>query len=433
MNITCVGCGYVGLVVGTCLADLGNEVICVDVDREKISKLKKGIIPIFEPGLEHILHRNTKEGRLSFSTDMKKAVRFAKAIFITVGTPPDQNHRADLTAVESVAKEIGRYMNSYKVIINKSTVPVGTATEVAKVIKKALKRPVEFDVVSNPEFLREGEAIKDFMNPDRIVIGIDNPRARPVLESIYNTIAGPDKPIIFTSTSSAEVIKYASNAMLATRVSFMNEIAQLCEKVGADIKEVAQGVGLDNRIGPNFLQAGVGYGGSCLPKDVKALSQTMRGLKLKPRITDAVDKVNQEQRIIVVKKLKKLLPNLKGKSIALWGLAYKPKTDDMREAPSITIVKELQKLGARIQAFDPEAEHKAKRILKGVKYFGDPYTVLEGCHALVILTEWDEFKELDKGRIKQLLKRPNVVDGRNIYDPEEMRSLGFNYQGIGRV
>ncbi|MDO8136882.1 MAG: UDP-glucose/GDP-mannose dehydrogenase family protein, partial [Candidatus Brocadiales bacterium] len=299
MNITCVGCGYVGLVVGTCLADLGNEVICVDVDREKISKLKKGIIPIFEPGLEHILHRNTKEGRLSFSTNIKKAVRFAQAIFITVGTPPDQNHRADLTAVERVAKEIGRYMNSYKVIINKSTVPVGTATEVAKVIKKALKRPVEFDVVSNPEFLREGEAIKDFMNPDRIVIGIDNPRARPVLESIYNTIAGPDKPIIFTSTSSAEVIKYASNAMLATRVSFMNEIAQLCEKVGADIKEVALGVGLDNRIGPNFLQAGVGYGGSCLPKDVKALSQTMKGLKLKPRIADAVDKVNQEQRIIV--------------------------------------------------------------------------------------------------------------------------------------
>lgn len=422
-----------GLVVGTCLADLGNEVICVDVDREKISKLKKGIIPIFEPGLEHILHRNTKEGRLSFSTDMKKAVRFAQAIFITVGTPPDQNHRADLTAVEKVAKEIGRYMNSYKVIINKSTVPVGTATEVAKVIKKALKRPVEFDVVSNPEFLREGEAIKDFMNPDRIVIGIDNPRARPILESIYNTIAGPDKPIIFTSTRSAEVIKYASNAMLATRVSFMNEIAQLCEKVGADIKEVARGVGLDNRIGPDFLQAGVGYGGSCLPKDVKALSQTMRGLKLKPRIADAVDKVNQEQRMVVVKKLKRLLPDLKGKSIAIWGLAYKPKTDDMREAPSITIVKELQKLGARIQAFDPEAEHKAKRILKGVKYFEDPYTVLKGCHALVILTEWDEFKELDKGRIKQLLKRPNVVDGRNIYDPEEMRSLGFNYQGIGRA
>lgn len=432
MNITCIGCGYVGLVVGTCLADLGNEVICVDVDREKISKLKKGIIPIFEPGLEHILHRNTKEGRLSFSTDMKKAVRFAQAIFITVGTPPDQNHKADLTAVERVAKEIGRYMNSYKVIINKSTVPVGTATEVAKVIKKALKRPVEFDVVSNPEFLREGEAIKDFMNPDRIVIGIDNPRARPVLESIYNTIAGPDKPIVFTSTRSAEVIKYASNAMLATRVSFMNEIAQLCEKVGADITEVARGVGLDNRIGPNFLQAGVGYGGSCLPKDVKALSQTMKSLKLRPRITNAVDQVNQEQRIVVVKKLKRLLPDLKGKSIALWGLAYKPKTDDMREAPSITIVKELQKLGARIQAFDPEAEHKAKRILKGVKYFEDPYTVLEGCHALVILTEWDEFKELDKGRIKQLLKRPNVVDGRNIYNPDEMRSLGFNYQGIGR-
>lgn len=432
MNISCIGCGYVGLVVGTCLADLGNEVICVDVDSRKIAKLKRGIIPIYEPGLQDMLHRNVNEKRLSFSTDMKRAVKSSLVIFITVGTPPRQNHEADLSSVKKVAREIGRHMNGYKVIVNKSTVPVGTAAEVARSIKRYQKRAIEFDVVSNPEFLREGEAVKDFTNPDRIVIGADNPRSRAIMESIYKGIARADKPILFTDTRSAEMIKYASNAMLATRISFMNELAALCEKVGADIKKVAVGMGLDDRIGPRFLQAGVGYGGSCLPKDVRALAQTMKLHGVSSRIIDAVDDVNRRQKKLVVKKLKKLLPEIKGKSVAIWGLAYKPKTDDMREAPSVTIIKDLQRLGVRIQAFDPEAEHQAKKILRGVKFFGDPYNALRGCHALLILTEWNEFRELDKDRIKKLLKEPNVVDGRNIYDPEVMRQKGFNYIGIGR-
>ncbi len=432
MNITTIGCGYVGLVVGTCLADLGNEVICVDIDGKKIAGLRRGRIPIYEPGLQDMLHRNVKEKRLSFSTDMKKAIKSSQVIFITVGTPPGQNHEADLTPVKKVAREIGRHMNGYKVIVNKSTVPVGTATEVTKTIKRYQKRPVEFDVVSNPEFLREGEAVQDFTNPDRIVIGVDSPRPKAVMESIYKGISRANKPILFTSIRTAEMIKYACNAMLATRVSFMNELAALCEKVGADVKQVAVGMGLDERIGPRFLQAGAGYGGSCLPKDVKALSQIMKLHGVRSKVIDAVDDVNRRQRRLVVRKLKKLLPEVKGKRIALWGLAYKPKTDDMREAPSVTVVKELQKLGAKIQAFDPEAEHQAKKILRGVKYFGDPYKTLKDCHALIILTEWNEFRELDKDKIKKLLKMPNVVDGRNIYDPDEMRQKGFNYLGVGR-
>ncbi|MFQ5957251.1 MAG: UDP-glucose dehydrogenase family protein [Candidatus Brocadiales bacterium] len=432
MNISCIGCGYVGLVVGTCLADLGNEVICVDVDGRKIAKLRKGVIPIYEPGLQDMLHRNVKEKRLSFSTDMKKAIKSSQVIFITVGTPPGQNHEADLTSVKKVAREIGRHMDDYKVIVNKSTVPVGTAKEVIKNIKKYQKGSIEFDVVSNPEFLREGEAVKDFTNPDRIVIGVNSPRPRAIMESIYKGIARADKPILFTNTLSAEMIKYASNAMLATRVSFMNELAALCEKVGADIKQVAVGMGLDDRIGPRFLQAGVGYGGSCLPKDVRALVQIMKLHNVKSNIIDAVDDVNRRQRRLVVRKLKKLLPDIKGKSVAVWGLAYKPKTDDMREAPAITVVEELQKLGAKIRAFDPEAEPRAKKILKKVKFFNNPFKALTGCHALVILTEWNEFRELDKEKIKRLLKMPNVVDGRNIYDPDEMRQKGFNYQGVGR-
>ena len=432
MNISCIGCGYVGLVVGTCLADLGNEVLCVDIDGKKINKLRRGVIPIYEPGLHDMLHRNVKEKRLSFSTDVKRAVKSSQVIFITVGTFPRQNHEADLSAVKKVAREIGRHMNDHKVIVNKSTVPVGTSTEVVETIKRYQKKPIEFDVVSNPEFLREGEAIQDFTNPDRIVIGVDTPRARRTMESIYKGIARADKPILFTSLRAAEMIKYASNAMLATRISFMNELAALCEKVGADVKEVAVGMGLDERIGPRFLQAGAGYGGSCFPKDVKALAQTMKQHKVSSRIIDAVDGVNRRQRKVVVRKLKKLLPGVKGKNIAIWGLAFKPKTDDVREAPAIAVIQELQGLGAKIRAFDPEAEHRAKKVLKGVKYFSDPYRVLTGCHALIIMTEWNEFRELDKEKMKKLLKMPNVVDARNVYDPDEMRQKGFNYQGVGR-
>lgn len=432
MKITVVGTGYVGLVVGTCLADLGNDVICVDIDKDKVEKLKQGIIPIYEPGLNDILNRNIKEGRIVFTTDIKEGIEKSDVIFIAVGTPPNKDHEADLSAVKSVAENIGKYMNGYKVIVNKSTVPVGTADEVKKIVKENQKQTIEFDVVSNPEFLREGEAISDFTNPDRVVIGADSEKAKDIMEDIYRGLTRANKPILFTDLRSAELIKYASNAMLATRISFMNEIAQLCEKVGADVKMVAKGMGLDERIGPRFLQAGAGYGGSCFPKDVKALIRTMEHYSVEGKILGAVEDVNKKQKKHIVPKIKKLVPDLKDKKIALWGLAFKPKTDDMREAPSITIINELQKLGAKIHAFDPEAQETAKKILDNVVYYNCPYEALKGAHALVIVTEWNEFRDLDKNKMKSLLKEPNIIDGRNIYEPDEMKKAGFNYIGVGR-
>lgn len=432
MKISCMGCGYVGLVAGTCLADMGNEVTCFDIDKGKINKLNKGIIPIYEPGLKDMFERNIKEKRLRFSNDIKTTIKKSNVIFITVGTPPGKNHEADLFAVKSVAEQIGRNMDTYKVIVNKSTVPVGTAELVRKIIKKNQTGDCEFDVVSNPEFLREGEAVKDFTNPDRIVIGTDNEKAKKIMVSIYRGIARADKPVFITDIKSAEMIKYASNAMLATRISFMNEIAQLCEKVGADIKSVAKGIGLDNRIGPRFLQAGMGYGGSCFPKDVRALIELMKRNKVKGEVLSAVNRVNEDQRKFILLKIKKLLPSLKEKTIAIWGLAFKPKTDDIREAPSIAIIMELQRLGAKIRAFDPEAKLNAKKVLKGVVFCNDPYSTVKGCDALVIATEWNEFRVLDIDKIKRLLKQPNIIDGRNIYEPEEMKNAGFNYVGIGR-
>lgn len=434
MNISCIGCGYVGLVVGTCLSDLGNDVICYDLDTKKIDLLRKGTIPIYEPGLKDMYDRNVKEKRLRFISDIKKCIASSDVIFITVGTPPGKDHRADVSAVRDVAKEIAKYMNSYKVIVNKSTVPVGTASEVEEIIKRNQKNgaEIEFDVVSNPEFLREGEAVKDFTNPDRIVIGTNSNMARGIMGEIYKGIARTDKPILFTDVRSAELIKYASNAMLATRISFMNEIALLCEKVGADVKEVAKGMGMDERIGPRFLQTGLGYGGSCFPKDVKALGYAMKKHKLKGLILDAVSKVNDLQKRIAVPKLRQLLPDLKDKKIAIWGLAFKPKTDDMREAPSIEIINELLRLGAKIRAFDPEAQDTAKKIFKNIEYGKTPYETIKGCDALIIVTEWNEFRDLDRKKIKSLLKQPNIVDGRNIYSPDEMKNEGFNYIGIGR-
>ena len=434
MNITCVGCGYVGLVAGTCLAEQGHKVLCVDSDVKKINGLKRGTLPIYEPGLGEILDRNVKEGRQSFSTSLAKGIQTGEVIFIAVGTPMEDGGKADVSAVIAVAREIGRHMREHKIVVIKSTVPVGTASRIARVIKSNQRRPRDFDVVSNPEFLREGTAVKDFLEPDRVIVGLDNPRPRlrKTMETLYGGITDTEHPLLFTNTRSAELIKYASNAMLATRVSFMNEIARLCENVGADVREVARGVGLDSRIGPRFLEAGVGYGGSCLPKDVKALAKIMRGHGLSPRIIETVDKINEEQKLLPVKKIRTLLPTLKGKKIAIWGLAFKPGTDDMREAPSLAVIKELQKAGARIQAFDPVAETRAKTLLKHVNFCNDPYRTLTGCDALIILTEWNEFRGLDKKRIKGLLKRPNVVDGRNIYDPGEMRRLGFNYLSIGR-
>lgn len=440
-----IGTGYVGLTVGTCLAELGNDVICLDLDEGKINGLNNGVIPIYEPGLKDMVERNVGEKRISFTTDTKYAIQSSDVIFIAVGTPPGEDHRADLSFVKQAANDIGNFMNGYKVIVDKSTVPVGTAQMVKEIIKDAQeskisgtnkvgnqKDPIEFDVVSNPEFLKEGSAINDFMAPDRVVIGVNSEKARGIMDSIYQGISRINKPIMFTDTKSAEIIKYASNAMLATRISFMNEIARLCEKAGGDVKEVAKGMGLDSRIGPKFLQAGVGYGGSCFPKDVNALAQTMEHHEVKSKILQAVEEVNKEQKRSLLPKIKKLLPDLDGKTIAIWGLAFKPKTDDMREAPSIVIIDQLQKGGAKIKAFDPEAQETAKKELKDIEYTLDPYDTIKDADALVIVTEWNEFRNLDKQKMKELLKQPNIIDGRNVYEPDDMKELGFNYIGIGR-
>ncbi len=432
MKICCIGCGYVGLVAGTCLSDMGNDVICVDVDKRKVDGLKKGVLPIYEPGLKEMVERNAREKRLTFSTDIKEGIQSAEVIFIGVGTPPGENNCADISAIVAVAESIGKYMNGYKVIVNKSTVPVGTVEKIGKIVKASQSKAIKFDLVSNPEFLREGQAIKDFTNPDRIVMGLKSKKARQIMLAIYSGIARADKPIMFTDIRSAELIKYASNAMLATRISFMNEMARLCEKVGGDIKAVAKGMGLDDRIGPRFLQAGVGYGGSCFPKDVKALEQIMKENDVDSSILRAVDEVNEQQKKSLLPKILKLVPNLSGKQIAIWGLAFKPKTDDMREAPSITIINQLQERGAKIRAFDPEAQESAKKFLKDVTYCEDPYSTLTGCDALVVVTEWNSFRALDLKRVKQALKHPNIIDGRNVYDAQEMKKLGFKYICVGR-
>ncbi|OHB71554.1 MAG: UDP-glucose 6-dehydrogenase [Planctomycetes bacterium RBG_16_41_13] len=432
MKICCIGSGYVGLVAGTCLSDMGNDIICVDSNKNKIDDLKNGIIPIYEPGLKDMLERNARERRITFTTNIKEGIQKSDVIFIGVGTPSDRNNCADISAIISVAESIGKYMNGYKVIVNKSTAPVGTLEKIGKVIKSFQKKAIKFDLVSNPEFMREGEAIKDFTNPDRIVIGVQAEKAKKIMESIYNGISRADKPIMFTDIRSAELIKYASNAMLATRISFMNELAQLCEKVGGDIKEIAKGTGLDSRIGSRFLQAGIGYGGSCFPKDVNALIQIMNENGVGAKILTAVNEVNEQQKRSLFEKIQTLVPTMKNKKIAIWGLAFKPKTDDMRDAPSITLIKQLQEAGAQINAFDPEAMDNAKTIFRGIKYYDDPYSAAKNCDALVIVTEWNEFRDLDLKKVKRLLKCPNIVDGRNIYEPKDMKELGFHYLCVGR-
>jgi UDPglucose 6-dehydrogenase len=437
MNITMVGTGYVGLVTGTCLASLGNNVICVDTDKSKIDMLNKGKMPIFEPGLRDMVELNVKEGRLSFTTSPKEGVEKGDVIFIAVGTPSDEDGHADMRYVHAVAKDIGEYMNGYKVVVDKSTVPVGTADAVKKIIKENQTEKHEFDLVSNPEFLREGVAIKDFMNPDRVVIGCNSAKAEEIMKKIYRGIERTGKPVMFTDIESAEIIKYASNAMLATRISFMNMLAPLCEKMGADIKAVAKGMGLDTRIGPRFLQAGVGYGGSCFPKDVKAILNTLEENGFDAGLLKEVESINDNQKRSVIPKIKTLIPDLKGKKIAIWGLAFKPKTDDMREAPSIVIIDELTKLGAKIRAFDPVAAENAKTIfdkmgIKDIEYAKNPYETLKGCDGLVVVTEWDEFRQLDLKEIKKSLKSPIIIDGRNIYDPKEMADAGFSYVCVGR-
>jgi len=431
MKLTIAGTGYVGLVTGTGFANLGNDVLCFDIDRKKIDSLKNGIIPIYEPGLEEIYKRNVEAGRLKFTSDTQKAIQESEIIFICVNTPANEHQEADLTGVEAVAKAIGQHINEYKIVVNKSTVPVGTADLVKNIIKENQNKKIEFDVVSNPEFLREGAAVKDFENPDRIIIGSDSKKAEEIMTSLYRSRARTDRPIMITDIKSAEIIKYASNAMLATRISFMNQLSYLCEKTGADIKQITRGIGLDDRIGPRFLQAGIGYGGSCFPKDVKALISTLKQNDCDADLFEAVHRINEKQKSIVVSKLKSIL-DVKDTTIAVWGISFKPKTDDIREAPSLNIINELQNMGAKIHACDPVAIENAKNVLNNVKFFRNPYETIRDCDALIVATEWNEFRNLDMRAVKILLKNPIIIDGRNIYDPKEMKELGFNYMGIGR-
>jgi len=431
MNLTIVGTGYVGLVAGTGFSNLGNNVICFDNDEVKIAALSRGELTIYEPGLEEIFKRNLKSGRLFFTSDAKKAVLESDIIFICVGTPTNHLKDADLMAVENVAALIGKFMNGYKVVVNKSTVPVGTADLVKNIIKANQEKAIDFDVVSNPEFLREGAAVKDFENPERIIIGTDSKKAEEIMTSLYRSVARTGRPIMITDVKSAEITKYAGNAMLATRISFMNQLSYLCDKTGADIKDVSRGIGLDGRIGPRFLHAGIGYGGSCFPKDVKALISTLKKHGCDADLFEAVHRINEKQKTVAVEKLKSVL-SIDGSIIAVWGLSFKPKTDDIREAPSLKIIEDLISMGARINAFDPVAIESAKKVLKDVVFFDDPYEAIRGCDALIVATEWDEFRNPDMKVIKSLLKKPVIVDGRNIYDPKEMKKLGFTYIGIGR-
>ncbi len=430
MKIAVIGTGYVGLVVGTCLAETGNRVVCVDIDENKIKRLHAGEVPIYEPGLEELIQRNVAEERLTFSTDVAQAVRDAKAVFIAVGTPQDEDGSADLRHVLAVARTIGTAMHGYRVVVVKSTVPVGTNDKVREEIGKHTKH--EFDVVSNPEFLKEGAAIDDFMKPDRVVIGTTSTRATEVMTELYSPFLRTGKPILVMDPRSAEMTKYAANAMLATRISFMNEMARICDAVGADVNEVRKGIATDERIGAAFLFPGAGYGGSCFPKDVRALVRTAESHGHTPRIVNAVEEVNEAQKHVLFAKLKAHFGELKGKRIAVWGLAFKPRTDDMREAPSVVLIDALVGAGASVTAFDPEAMAEARRrIGDRVRYATSALDALDGADALVLVTEWNEFRHADPEEIRARLKAPVVFDGRNIFNPARMRAQGFVYYGIG--
>ena len=430
MNICVVGTGYVGLVTGAVFADLGNDVVCVDNDRAKVEALKAGRMPIYEPGLEEMVLRNEDDGRLSFTTDLPGGVRQADVIFIAVGTPPKDSGETDLSHVESVAAEIGRSMDRYKVVVNKSTVPVGTGELVREVITRHQPRPVEFDVVSNPEFLREGSAIEDTLRPDRIVIGAPTQQVAMTLVELYAPI---ERPMIITDLPSAEVIKYASNAFLAAKISFINAIANICEAAGADVRQVMKGMGLDPRIGGAFLQAGLGYGGSCFPKDVDSLIHTAGRLGYDFKLLRSIVEINRERSAHLVEMMTKALGPLDDKTIAVLGLAFKPNTDDMREAKSVEVVQLLHSAGARIRAYDPAAMDNARPLLPpGVTFSDSPYEAADGADAVVLVTEWNEFKYLNLERLRGLLRRPVIFDGRNLYEPERMRRLGFEYHSVGR-
>jgi UDPglucose 6-dehydrogenase len=432
MKVAIIGSGYVGLVAGACLAETGNDVVCADVDQKKIERLKKNDVPIYEPGLEELIERNQAEGRLNFSTDVGAAVERSRVVFIAVGTPQGEDGSADLQHVLAVAKTIGTHMTTPKVVITKSTVPVGTAERVRSAIKAETSTP--FYVCSNPEFLKEGAAIDDFMKPDRVVVGVDSVEAREVLEQLYAPFVRTGNPILFMDIASAEVTKYAANAMLATRISFMNQVAAYCELVGADVQAVRKGIGTDRRIGPAFLFPGPGYGGSCFPKDVKALVASARELGLPFELLESVESVNTRQKLVLLDKVCSALGgDLKGRTVAVWGLAFKAETDDMRESPAIPLIEGLMKSGARVRAHDPKAIESAHAVFGDrIHYASDPYSALEGAEALVIVTEWLMYRNPDFDRLKSLLKRPLIVDGRNLFDPERMKNEGFEYHGIGR-
>lgn len=431
MKITIIGTGYVGLVTGVCLSNLGNDVMCVDIDEKKINNLKKSLSPIYEPGLEELIKKNSKEKRLSFSTSIKEGVEKSDIIFIAVGTPEKENGEADMSSVWDVAKNIGLYLNDYKIIINKSTMPVGSGDKVNQIIKENLIKNLKYDVISNPEFLKEGSAISDFMHPDRIVIGTDKPAPAKIIKRLYEPL---NAPIIITDLKSAEIIKYASNAFLATKISFINEIANFSQLVNANINDIARGMGLDSRIGTQFLNAGIGYGGSCFPKDTIALVLTGKKYNYDFNIIQATIQVNIKQKILFFNMIKEYYKNnLNNKSFAIWGLTFKPNTDDMREAPSVDIIRSLlQYNNVSIKAFDPVANTEKIKIFPNINFNNNPYETLIGCDALIILTEWNEFRQIDISKLKSLLKHPVIFDGRNIYDPQIMKENKINYISVGR-
>ena len=432
MKISIIGTGYVGLVQGACFADTGNNVICMDVDEKKIRNLKKGIIPIYEPGLDEVVKRNAQNGRLSFSTDLKSTVEKSKIIFLCLPTPQSEDGSADLTHVMGVSEQIAGYLNEEKIIISKSTVPVGTVENIRHIFEKKGKYAVE--VVSNPEFLKEGTALQDSLKPDRIIIGTSDKKTAEILTELYEPFVRTGNPIIVMDEKSAELTKYAANSFLATKITFMNDMANLCEAVGADIEWIRKGIGSDPRIGKSFLFAGIGYGGSCFPKDVKALIKTSGDHGHKLRVLDAVDKINEDQKEVLVKKIKKhFSDNLKNRTIAIWGIAFKPQTDDLREAPALVIIESLLKEGAKVKIHDPAAMANARKVFgSGVHYYESSYDALKDADALAVVTEWNEFRKPDFALMKSLLKEPVIFDGRNIYDPKEVRDAGFTYYGIGR-
>jgi UDPglucose 6-dehydrogenase len=433
MHIAVIGTGYVGLVTGACFAEFGVEVTCVDVDETKIDKLNNGIIPIYEPGLDTIVEKNTHAGRLHFTTDIKQAVRDAVVVFLAVGTPPKEDGSPDMSFYQQAARDVAEAMNGYKVLVTKSTVPIGTGKWLRQFVTENLATQTEFGVASNPEFLREGAAIDDFMRPDRVVIGSNEEKAIEIMKELYRPLYLIETPIVITSLEAAELIKYAANAFLATKITFINEIANLCDAIGCDVHDVARGMGMDNRIGRKFLHPGPGYGGSCFPKDTRALTTVADQFNVETRIVDAVIEANERQRDAMLAKVEKLVGDLNGKQIGVLGLSFKPETDDMRESPAVDVIRLMQKKGAKICAFDPVAMDEARHCLdSGDEFAEDEYGAIRDADALVIITEWNQFRALDMERVKKLLKAPKIADLRNIYEPDDMREMGFEYIGVGR-